>query len=399
MAISLNNGLKKTLDAPSLVGKLIGESETGSPRDVDGHAANRDVRRTLPSRDLISVLRAIVCLSIVGFHSYPIGLWEWPFENSLLPSPRWMVENLRPGFSSFFVLAGYFLAHSFRPADSYLSIPGYIKRRVLRLVIPYWVALAFALAANLLADWYRGRDLLAVYLESWPSLFFVQNILDRRAGVPAPLWFMAPLMQFVFLWTAAFWTIRFIHLRRGSENPHAQAMSFMRLATAVVFLGSIVVAIRDPELRWKLPVNAHYLSVGCAIYWASMGEISRRWMVAGLAVEVVLGLVNHDTRPVTAAIVGWLLSVCASWRVPENMVFRILAQLGAMSFSIYLTHGIVGPRVYNIVAGPPTVAAPPFASFVGMMAAIAASLLVGAFFYWIIERPVAHWSTRVGYRA
>jgi peptidoglycan/LPS O-acetylase OafA/YrhL len=167
-----------------------------------------DVSRT-PARDTIAVLRAVVCLSILCMHFFPAALAQWPGSAKQVPDPQWLVANVRFGFESFFVLAGYFLFHSFRADDtSHISVTAFLKRRLLRLAVPYWVALVIVgVCGYILSGLIRGKAPLAQFSDLPPTVFFVHDLIPVGT-VSYALWFMAPLMQFYLLWSLIFWMVR-----------------------------------------------------------------------------------------------------------------------------------------------------------------------------------------------
>lgn len=352
-----------------------------------------------PSVRVVSLLRCVVCLSIVFYHSYPAAFDDWWFDAGELPSARWFVTHVRFGYTCFFVLAGYFLAHSFRAVESYLSVPGYMTRRILRLAIPYWVALfVVVFGSNLLADLYRGRDRLESYWAAWPTVLFLQDVVSGSDNGHETLWFMAPLMQFYVIWCGAFWVIRRWQIHQGADDHHQRSMAVMHALTAAVFLASIGVAAFFPKGQWSLAREAHYLALGCAIYWAGAGAISPRWVVVAIAAEVLLGFYSGLGRSVAAALMGAILILAARRTLPARRLFSVAETLGVFSFSIYLTHGSIGPRVANLIAGPPTASPTPLVAFAGMMGAVLASIAFGALFFAIVERPTIAGIKHVHYR-
>ena len=193
----------------------------------------------MPPHDGITLLRALVCLSIVTLHFFPAAFARWPDDPRFLPSPMQLMAHWRLGFESFFVLAGYFLAHGFRPGPWHtFSVLKFFRRRLLRLVVPYWVALlvvgagGYALSAALR----RENDMVA-WADLWPQALFIQDLVPARS-VGYALWFMSCLMQFYVLWCAAFWLVRRRLLRAELPRYHAATLRIMRRWMGAAFVVS-----------------------------------------------------------------------------------------------------------------------------------------------------------------
>jgi peptidoglycan/LPS O-acetylase OafA/YrhL len=296
-----------------------------------------DVSRT-PARDTIAVLRAVVCLSILCMHFFPAALAQWPGSAKQVPDPQWLVANVRFGFESFFVLAGYFLFHSFRADDtSHISVTAFLKRRLLRLAVPYWVALVIVgVCGYILSGLIRGKAPLAQFSDLPPTVFFVHDLIPVGT-VSYALWFMAPLMQFYLLWSLIFWMVREYFAKVYSPACHQAALKAMFFLAVGVFACSVLMAASQIRCDWKLAQNAHYLILGGVSYYACMHVTSRWWLFSAITSEVVLGCWLESSRPVAAALMALIIHALAGREFVAGRSLCWLKYIGLRSYSIYLT--------------------------------------------------------------
>jgi peptidoglycan/LPS O-acetylase OafA/YrhL len=342
----------------------------------------------------IAAFRGVVCLGIVAAHFYVA-------RPMLGPVADWAIVNVRFGFESFFILAGFFLAHSFRPGEwNVLSLSAYFRRRLLRLAAPYWVAIAAGILGFGLSAAIRGREYAwPAFGDVWPLLLFVQDLFP--ASLPsAPYWFMAPLFQFYLVWGLGFWLARRAYLSRGREDYHNRAVRVMVVVTGLAMFASIAARASGIEFRWELVRNGVYLAMGCLTCWAAQGLRARWWLAAGWVTACAVGLSAGGSRSVAACLASAVLlwMSVARPRLPDWWVLRGLGFVGERSYSIYLTHTYIGYRMLNL----PTVwagAGTPLMEVGVWLAAVAASVVFGCAFFWLVERPLARLSRSVRYRA
>ncbi len=378
------------LHAPS---QLVSR-QSDAPASVD---VTRSVR--VPPHDGVTLLRAVICLSIVIVHLQPGGPMSWPDFLPFQWTPEWMVTHARPGFESFFVLAGYFLAHSFRPGSwQTFSVFGFYRRRVIRLLLPYWLiliiswmgAVAYAVRHHGVPDWSPPGF--------WRQMLLMHN-LEVNDLVAPQLWFMAPLIQFYLGWGIVFWLARKACVRFRSEDVHRAAIRVMMVVVAVTYLASILTDAYRGGLDFTLFTNAHYLALGCLIYWHTNARVGIGWLLCALGMETALGLAINQSRPV-ATILTCLLLVHAAGRVfsaGPKLAWALV--IGRCSYSIYLTHMFVGWRAMGLFA----ILLGGKADFWGQtvltwLAGVVGCVLGGYVYNRLVEQPCARWARKIEYR-
>jgi peptidoglycan/LPS O-acetylase OafA/YrhL len=354
--------------------------------------------RSLQPVSGLSVLRAVVCLSIVARHCYFNAGQLHTFDQYFGRVGFWVAYHLRPGFETFFVLAGYMLAQSFHLNDGRpLSISGLLRRRVVRLAIPYWSAIALGAGATALASILLGwpRETPAVW-QLWPMLLFVHDVIPT--GSPTlQYWFLASLLQFYLLWSIVFWVTRRKYLADGDAAYHERSLRIMKFLSVVTLYISLTCVIARVDWRWKLPSNAAFICLGILAFWRD-GRRVKVTFVLGLATTTAAGIWLRDSRLLSAAVAAVIIDHLRHRpSLPDWLPLRMAAMVGTWSYSIYLTHMHVALLFINMPAYFGKVPTP--AGLIGVWAmTVLASVAVGYAFYLAIERPVIHLSRRIRYR-
>lgn len=345
----------------------------------------------------IDGLRAVICLQIVGFHCYYSAL-EPVFRSSLGETASWAMAHLRFGYESFFVLAGYFLAQSFRPGNwTYFSVPIFLLKRLVRLAVPYWLAIGFGIIGFELSSLLSGHDYES---PNWstllPLLFFVQDLVPVQLP-SVTYWFMAPLMQFTLLWSIVFWLIRKWFLSRSVEY-HNQAVRGLTVIVSGAFLGSLICVVQHVESRWSLAHNAVYLCLGCLAFWHYWGVYRGVFVVAMLSLLAV-GYIDGNMKFYSASLTAVVIQA-AQYRphLPGGWPVRCLVLVGGWSYSIYLTHTYLIYRVINVWMRLDEDRRFGWA-LLTWCSAVLGSIVLGCAFYWVVERPLAGLSHRLSYRS
>jgi peptidoglycan/LPS O-acetylase OafA/YrhL len=349
----------------------------------------------------IDPFRGYVCLGVVCLHLY---------GGPLLSQLRGVFGGVgdfiftypRLGVESFFVLAGFFLAHMIRPsADNYVSVPRLVARRLLRLAIPYWCAVAAVLVSAAVANVALGRRNTFPPGEVLSVVFFVQDVFGDPLSLLYPLWSMATLFQFYVAALVVFWVVRRGFLWAAPESYQGATRRVMiGVSFFVLFLAPL--AARPDQVdphEWQLPGWACVLALGAVAYWRGEGYVGRRAYAAAVAYHVALAVVFGNVwygKAAACAVI--LLLMRRGVAAPDCRATRALAAVGRRSFSIYLVHGFVGIRIMNWSEYLPAYRDSGAFAVALFGAALAASLVAGFLFYRMVERPTAGLASRVRYR-
>ena len=285
-----------------------------------------------------------------------------------------------------------------------MSVRDFARRRMYRLLVPYWVVLAVAYLT--LPVWR-----LAVKGDVPGDLYSAGAILSNVScvadvfGQPSPmlfLWTVATLIQVYALWSAVFWAARWSFLRCRFPDFHERAVRVLMcvsVAVAVV-LGGLSWCDQLPNMVWQLPRFCPYAAVGAMSYWVGVKQMKPWPLVLALAVMASGAWVSNSPRPLFAGAVVVLL-VAASlgqraadgWRRVDFVSF-----VGERSYSIYLVHGFVGVRLWAGLEFAGWRPETDLEAVLFLLLAVAASIGVGHLLFRFVEKPLADRAAKVEYR-
>ncbi|MFP5372818.1 MAG: acyltransferase family protein, partial [Actinomycetes bacterium] len=161
------------------------------------------VAPTAPGRDrYIDVLRAAALVRVVTFHA--LG-WAW-------------LPLIFPSMGVMFALAGALAAGSL---DRAASIGAFYRRRLRRLLLPFWLFGAVMVGIMLVRGWQVSLDDGSNPLTWRTAWFWVLPLSDPPASSQgyewtAPLWYIRTYLWFVLLSPAVLWLFRRWPLRSGA---------------------------------------------------------------------------------------------------------------------------------------------------------------------------------------
>ena len=346
--------------------------------------------------DAIDGLRGLAVLSVVAFHQRLC--WD------RLPTPTLVHRLLAPsrfgyvGVHLFLVLSGFCLTHSLlrrhregRPP----TLRRYLLDRWRRIAPPYYIAMFLCIILACITDgpagWPGGRQLAY-------HLAFLHGLRpDTLGAINAPFWSLSIEFQF-YLWLP----LLFAASLRFGVLPTLAGVLAMSLAWRIYVLGVL------PGDQWLLmgtfagrwaefaagmaiawwhdrrlasgpswPTTA--AAVGSALCFALGVDLSRR----GFA--VVVGLDYLFGAAAALLVVAALRSSTYGGKLSRALSTRPLAWVGAISYSVYLTHdpilNLARDLYFRLRPGRTSLG-----DAVELTVAAAAVLLAGWTFHVVVER-------------
>jgi peptidoglycan/LPS O-acetylase OafA/YrhL len=354
---------------------------------VAGAAADMSTQRFT----FVDALRGLAALSVVLYHAY-----EGNHITGLLAHlPAWVTHLLKQGgigVAVFFVLSGFVISHSVSSSRVTLPFVGrFMLRRSLRLEPPYWFAIALAMCfAYLSARVLSGKDLPAYSAGQIAAhIFYLQEILGYPE-INVIFWTLCQEVQFYLV---------YVLLLALSRNDPAQPMQGR--ATVLTFAVAALISLLWPigiftEGPWRvsfLPLWHGFL-LGSGAYWAwRHPAIAPYYLVYG-AILLVAGVWHSDNFTTICALTSLLLWAAAiSGRIYSACSWRWIQMLGAISYSLYLTHNPITGAAFRV--GYMVTGRSPILEAVWWLLAICACLVFAWGAWWLVERPSIRLARRV----
>lgn len=330
----------------------------------------------------IDVLRAVAAISVVAHHC---SQQLRPFIRSHILAT--LLEHIGAwAVSSFFIISGLCIhwAQASRGSQARLNRREFIWRRFRRVYPAFFVSVVacFLLAPIVSSNLIHEGSLWDVVLHlTLLSSFFV----DARGAVNNVLWSIVVECHFYIIY-AVLW--RYFCSGRRFTRLMAVALA----VSAVTYAASFLFLRTGPE---RVMVQSIFLAswwTWCLGAWIANRISSgvprwrpESWAVLGLVCFVGSMLIGLLPQPFDLQArrflmpwlnAGWIFSFLVSmrsWKVP-----RLLRELGAQSYSIYLFHALAIAFAVNFFLGRPL-------EFLLMV--MLATLILSRVTYILLERP------------
>lgn len=352
-----------------------------------------------------------------------LPLEHWPARSGLVPSldgvramsvmlvlvghmllPVSMVGVSALGLKTFFFISGFLIARLLlaeQKSTGRISLPGFYTRRVLRLypVIIVYVTLVVAVSLS------RGITVHAIDVAS-VFLYFVNYLvihydqLGQTMPLPVAMLWSLSVEEHFYL----FAPLALVLCRGSARRMLVVALSICGLS----LLLRILYAHLDPavlnglELYWRSETRFDCIAFGVVL--ACLPEMafgrrlietlsSRAWFAAGALLLVGSFLVRDDYFQLTwrftvQSVALFPLMIGVIFAEPFRGInrllnYRIVAWVGALSYSLYVWHGGVvflwGGWLHALPA--------PLVSF----AELCVAFILAVLSYYLVEQPVMRW--------
>ena len=290
----------------------------------------------------------------------------------------------------FFTLSGFILALPF--ARQYLqqgkpvNIASYFRRRLTRLEPPFIVAMFFRLIAFLAFSPLGAGTILVHFLA---SLFYMHSaIYGPGSSINRPAWSLEIEVQFYIIapLLATLFLIRPSWLRRTLIIFLIAALTLISHLPAIAF---------NMRLIFSLVGNLQYFLAGflvCDLYVLKDFYNHRSWLwdAAGITGLLYLVWITTSWSGLFYPLANILICLAAFYGhlLPRLLSFVVVGAIGGMCYSIYLTHNSVITGVHAVLVRMPSLTRHHMAFNTAMFSlSFLASLLVGAIFFLLVERP------------
>lgn len=325
----------------------------------------------------VDALRGLAALAVAWFHFTKAGPTDYEGAGAVADLITASGRKGWLGVEVFFVISGFILPYTMAKAGYRLRHFGtFLKKRIIRLDPPYFVAIALALSL-----WWAGSMVPGfggAPFEIEPARLFLHlGYLNAFFDYPwynVVFWTLAIEFQFYLLLALVFPVLmhRKVMVWMGTLALMC-AMAFVLPDNKFVFhyLGLFALGV----------ATAHYTlkRLNLWFYFALLGAVA--WATAAA------------TGPLVASVGVAAALVIAFVRIPH---IGALTWLGMVSYSLYLVHIPIGGRVINL--GTRVADTLPLQVAV-LLAAVAASLFASYLLYRLVELPSQKLSSSIRYRS
>ena len=388
-------------------------AEAGAPDALAAPPGN-------PRFPLMDGLRAIAALSIVVTHCS--GITGFNTDNALGA----YTARMNAGVALFFVLSGFLLYRPFLAARFHGGprprLRDYARRRLLRIVPAYWLALT-VLAATV--------GLAGVFTKDWWAYYLFLQIYspDTILGGIGPAWSLCVEMSFyVVLPLLALGLARAQRGRRRAQMIRIEVAALCALAAATLaFRTWLHVAHPTSVLQNSLLGHMDWFCAGMGLALASVAlagrehesvvarTVSRRAWVPWACALVVLWVLSTQlglprgyppvydelqwlAEHVLYITLGVLLVLPAVFGDPRHGTIRrllghpVLAWVGLISYGVFLWHAPLMIHAWQNGAGGVLPFSMPFVS--SLLVTTASAVACAALSYYLVERPILRFKDR-----
>ena len=302
----------------------------------------------------IESLRALAALGVLVGHAWG---WSHGYNPAAIYGTYHGRLILSGGFGVylFFALSGYLLYLPFARGAfgdrGPVRLGRYAANRALRILPLYYVVMAvyLALASH------------AVQTQWWRYALFLQNFSGHTVNkVDPPVWSLIVEVQFYVLLPLFAWLVA--KSARRSLRRATVVVAALGLVAFLVRFATVTHAHESTVWRYSLPATCIFFFPGfllahLRVYldrhqprWTTRRVIgsSNLWFVGGVGAWLVVAYrYNLDIAMLTSS--ALLLGACAlplrQGRIVRLLDGRLIAGLGAASYSLYLWHGPIIERL------------------------------------------------------
>ena len=300
------------------------------------------------SRDAgLDALRGFAILIVVIHH---VGL-KFPTA-AISPLGRFLVDIGWGGVDLFFAISGFLITRILLEVEGLQGIHGFFVKRFFRIVPLYLAALALFLATSLLFG--QDREVITrlwmnlLFLTAWVIPFVGEN------GVPYTITWSVSVEETAYLLFGLLALLGPSVLRRS--------LGWLVIAAMLVRLVLVTGGFSPESAYYFAPGRLDAIALGgMTAVLVQRGFKPGRFSVAlpFVATVAMLGVLAIWSRhnPAVAVLGYTCIGVLAAWLVGaiacskrgrDNVVVRLLAKLGLVSYFVYLFHGF-GIAAMNLV--------------------------------------------------
>lgn len=337
---------------------------------------------------LIDALRCFAALWVVLFHLSAGG--HLPTLRAEMPG--WLhyivFDAGHLGVPIFFVLSGIVMAATTRDVPmNTADAARFVLRRLVRLVPPYYVAIAVGILFNAVLG-QRKTEIPSV-TDVLGHMVFLQGFLGIDDIIEA-FWTLCIEVQFYITFAMLLWLA---HQVDGDKSfPTRRAFIWASALLALLWPTGLVHAT-----GWQGGFIGGWFSfmAGVLCGMSLSGARQNRCIAMGYcAVILLIGVVRENSFSMTVGLTGLLFcSLINRSSAPGFLASYPVQKLGLVSYSLYLFHSpVTGTFMYGFrLFFPTSMTSDVVAAILAVMTCVACAGIA----YLLVERPAIAWTRRI----
>ncbi len=287
----------------------------------------------------IEELRGVAALAVVLYHAHE-GRHIAQVMTSLPAWAQWPIEHGYLGVAVFFVLSGFVVAHSLAGRDVTAAFAfRYLTRRFLRLAPPYWVAIMLVIVFAMISDYAIASRKVAAITPGQivAHLLYLQDAFGYSQISPV-FWTLCLEIQFYVVFVALLYFARRMAGASGTDDWTLAVLAASALVSAMWPLGLV------DSKPWATSFLVMWYSflLGAGAFWSWQRPQLQPFFLAFSALLLAAGVILQNSTTVTCsltALILWNAARCGF--LQAGIGWRWLQMLGAISYSLYLTHNVI----------------------------------------------------------
>ncbi len=341
----------------------------------------------------IDALRGLAALAVVFFHAkqgqhldalYPHIAWPFTF----------LFSHGALGVQVFFVLSGFVIAHSMARHEIGPSYIGrFLLRRSIRLDPPYYGSMALVVALALLSvHFVQGKVYAPPSVSDVVLHMLYLPVLLERPLISDVYWTLCLEMQFYIVFALVMWLVTRLRARAREGVIFPGALLVMCTISVPWLVGRAAFVVPGLFLEYW-----HFFLTGVLAWRASLFRHERATL--GLSVVYLSGMLlaavwlADPARAVAVFSAATILFAGRLGKLTSWLKAAPFQQLGAWSYSLYLTHNPVSGALFRL--GYRLTGRSAVLEAFWLVVVVAACIAVAWLFHVAIERPSLRFSHRI----
>lgn len=319
----------------------------------------------------IETIRAIAASIVMLFHfiSYNNGNDFIYWNAGVRAFSEWGAQ----GVEMFYIISGFVISYALYRADySFLDYPRYVAKRVLRIVPPYFLTIFAIIGVSYaLATFFWKYEYVFEWRNIFANMFYLADSMSNTSWINHIFVTLKVEIQF--------------YLLIGLLFPFMKINQWYKYGIALVFL---IIGAQTLE-HYTVFFNAPYFVCGIILHdiYTNRGRNEISYGILVFLLAWLSYFYTYQDVVISALTIIFVLFL--------KLDFKWSNQLGRVSYSLYLTHGLFGGWFLFFTSRDEYINLSPYLI---IPLACLLSIIGASVFYGIIEKPSIRWSKGILYK-